>query len=295
MMKINCWTAVFLAIAALSPGCRKDAAPSSAAPAESETNPAAESTFASLQSRGAVFVFEKDGKLKSADFTEVSQPAAFSPDEISLWKSLRVLRGKGVFTDTLARQTASCSALTECLWLNTEISPGGLKALSGAGKLKKLRLAGLAAEPDDLRPLLAIPTLTELDLSGASLSDEAMGVVAGLPALTRLNLYQNRIGNEGVKNLLPLADRLVWLNLDDTLITDEVGPTLSQFDKLKFLHLGRTKVTDEIVASLARLKSLGTVHVTRTGITEEGAARLREALPDTEVISVVKETKKETP
>ncbi len=295
MMKIKRWTAILLAIAALSAGCRKDAPPPNTPPTEDETNPAAESTFADLESRGAVFVFEKEGKLKSADFTALSQPAAFSPDEMPLWKSLRVLRGKGVFSDTLARQTPNCSALTECLWLDTDISPDGLKALSGAGKLKKLRLTGLAAEPDDLRPLQTVPTLVELDLSGASLSDEAMGVVAGFPALTRLNLYQNGIGNDGVKNLLPLADQLVWLNLDDTRITDEVGPILSQFVKLKFLHLGRTKVTDEIIGSLARLKSLETVHVTRTGITEEGAARLREALPNAEVISAVKEMKKETP
>ena len=295
MMKIKHWTAVLLTIAALSAGCRKDAPLPNAAPTENETNPAAESTFADLESRGAVFVFEKEGKLKSADFTAVSQSAAFSPDEISLWKSLRVLRGKGVFSDTLAKQIPSCSALTECLWLDTDISPDGLKSLSGAEKLKKLRMTGLTADPDDLRPLQAFPALVELDLSGASLSDEAMGIVAGLPALTRLNLYQNKIGNEGVKNLLPLADQLVWLNLDDTRITDEVGPILGQFGKLKFLHLGRTKITDEIVGSLARLKSLETVHVTRTGITEEGAARLREALPNTEVISVVKEMKKETP
>ena len=37
------------------------------------------------------------------------------------------------------------------------------------------------------------------------------------------------------------------------------------------------------------LENLDTIHITRTGITEEGAARLRAALPDTEVISAVKE------
>lgn len=280
---------ILLTLAAISAGCRKEAPAPTPAPVEDKENAAVEFSLADLEDRGAVFVFEKEGTLKSADFTKMSQPAAFRPNEASLWKSLRVLRGKGTLSDVLAGQIPSCPELAECLWLETDISAAGLKSLSGAGKLKKLRLTGLTAEPDDLRELQKIPTLTELDLSGAALSDEAMGVVAGFPALTRLNLYQNKIGDAGVENLLPLAERLVWLNLDDTQITDAVGPTLSRFEKLKFLHLGRTKVTDEIVDSLTQLKNLDTIHVTRTGITEEGAARLRAALPDAEVISVVKE------
>ena len=285
---------VLLSAVLLSAGCRKKAsAPAEAAPppapAETAGGDAAEFSLADLESAGAKFVFEEDGRLKSADFTQVAEPAAFSPDETPLWKSLRVLRGKGPLSDTLARQIQTCSDLTECLWLETVISPAGLQALSNAGKLKKLRLTGMTAEPEELQPLQKIASLAELDLSAAVLSDEAMGVIARFPALTRLNLYQNRIGDAGVENLLPSAERLVWLNLDDTQITDAAGPVLCRFKNLKFLHLGRTKITDEIIDSLAGLKSLETIHVTRTGITEEGAARLREALPGAQVISVVKE------
>ncbi|MBR6480863.1 MAG: hypothetical protein IKT12_04100 [Thermoguttaceae bacterium] len=285
---------VLLSAVLLSAGCRKKASvPTEVAPppapAETAGCDAAEFSLADLESAGAKFVFEGDGRLKSADFTEVTEPAAFSPDETPLWKSLRVLRGKGPLSDTLARQMQTCSDLTECLWLETVISPAGLQALSNAGKLKKLRLTGMTAEPEELQPLQKIASLAELDLSAAVLSDEAMGVIARFPALTRLNLYQNRIGDAGVENLLPSAERLVWLNLDDTQITDAAGPVLCRFKNLKFLHLGRTKITDEIIDSLAGLKSLETIHVTRTGITEEGAARLREALPGAQVISVVKE------
>lgn len=286
---------VLLSVVFLSSGCRKEtpsppeAVGVPAASAEVGGSDAPESSLADLETAGAKFVFEGDGRLKSADFTQITEPAAFSPDELSLWKSLRVLRGKGPLSDTLASQIQSCSDLTECLWLETVISPAGLQALSNAGKLKKLRLAGVTAEPEELQPLQKIASLAELDLSAAVLSDEAMGVIARFPALTRLNLYQNRIGDSGVENLLPLAERLVWLNLDDTQITDAVGPVLSRFKNLKFLHLGRTKITDEIIDSLAGLKSLDTIHITRTGITEEGAARLHGALPNTQVISVVKE------
>ncbi len=285
---------VLLSAVLLSAGCRKKTPVLAEAP-ETPTAPAktaggaTELSLADLEAAGAKFVFEEDGRLKSADFTQVTEPAAFSPDEASLWKSLRVLRGKGTLSDTLARQIQTCSDLTECLWLETVISPAGLHALSNAGKLKKLRLTGMTAEPEELQPLQKIAPLAELDLSAAVLSDEAMGVIARFPALTRLNLYQNKIGDAGVENLLPSAERLVWLNLDDTQITDAAGPALSRFKNLRFLHLGRTKITDEIIDSLAGLKRLETIHVTRTGITEEGAARLREALPDTQVISAVKE------
>ena len=292
---------LLLIAAALAFGCRKRetapagpepagaAAESVSSPAETAPLPAAERPIAELEKAGVKFAFEKDGKLKSADFSAADGPAAFDDAEKDRWNTLRVLRGKGLLSDTLARQAAECPKLTECLWLETEISPLAFRALAGISTLKKLRLTGLSAESADLDLLAGLPELAELDFSDSSLTDDSLKALAALPALSRLNLYRNRIGDEGVRNLVPLAEKLVWLNLDATQITDEAGPSLAQFSRLKFLHLGRTAVTDEIIGSLAGLADLETVHVTRTGITEAGAEKLRAALPNTEVISVVQE------
>lgn len=288
-------------MAALAFGCQKretapaETEPASAAaervssPASPPSGAAAERPLAELEKAGAKFAFEKDGKLKSADFSAMDGPAAFDDAERERWNTLRVLRGKGLFSETLARQAAECPKLTECLWLEAGISPSAFRTLAGVSTLKKLRLTRLSAESADLSLLAGLPELAELDFSDSSLTDGSLKELAVLPALSRLNLYRNKIGDEGVRNLAPLAEQLVWLNLDATQITDEAGPSLAQFSKLKFLHLGRTAVTDKIIGSLAGLTDLETVHVTRTGITEDGAAKLRAALPNTEVISVVQE------
>ena len=293
-MFVKKYLPLILIFPVLALGCQKrETVPaeteSASSPAATAPLPAAERPIAELEKAGAKFAFEKDGKLKSADFSAMDAPAAFNDTEKERWNTLRVLRGKGLFSDTLARQAAECPKLTECLWLETEISPSAFRALAGVSTLKKLRLTRLPAESADLSLLAGLPELAEIDFSRASLTDGSLKELSALPSLSRLNLYQNKIGDEGVQNLIPLAENLVWLNLDATQITDEAGPYLAQFHKLKFLHLGRTAITDKIIGSLTGLADLETIHVTRTGITEAGAEKLRAALPNTEVISVVQE------
>ena len=75
------------------------------------------------------------------------------------------------------------------------------------------------------------------------------------------------------------------MNLDNTKVTDAGLSKLANFGKLGFLHLGRTAVSDAGVDPLSGLKTLRTLHVTRTGVTEAGAERLRQALPECEVLS----------
>ena len=53
---------IFLALLALSAGCRKET-PAPPVPVENEENAASEFSFADLEGLGAVFVFEENGKL----------------------------------------------------------------------------------------------------------------------------------------------------------------------------------------------------------------------------------------
>lgn len=269
------------------PAAQAEQAPESA---EALPEPAAVSrTVDAWTSLGAKFGLNKDGTLKSADFSGVGEIPAFEADEADRYRTLRVLRGKGTLPDELVSQAAESPELTECLWVETEVSDKALETLSTVPNLKKLRLNGLQMTPDTPLILAKFPAVAELDLSGSNLADDAIPALTGIVSLAKLNLYQTQVGDAGVEALLPLAEKLEWLNLDDTQITDAAGSTLAQMKNLKFLHIGRTKTTDALIGSLASLTQLEKIHVTRTGITEEGAGRLREALPNTEVISEVQE------
>jgi hypothetical protein len=61
---------------------------------------------------------------------------------------------------------------------------------------------------------------------------------------------------------------------------------LAGLPALRTLLLNRNPgVTDAGIKSLARLKGLRFADLRGTGVTEEGAARLRKALPDCQVVS----------
>jgi hypothetical protein len=84
--------------------------------------------------------------------------------------------------------------------------------------------------------------------------------------------------------------QLLWLNLDNTKITDAGLPHLRALSQLGFLHLGRTAISDDGLDNLFGLKNLKTLHVTRTKVSETGGQKLREALPGCEVITQVQES-----
>jgi uncharacterized membrane protein/mono/diheme cytochrome c family protein len=111
-----------------------------------------------------------------------------------------------------------------------------------------------------------------------------------------------------VAGLAKLTDQIVWLKLSDTQITDAAMATIGKLKNLQKLHLERTRITDAGLrqltgltyleylnlygtgitdaglTSLAGLKSLKTVYVWQTKTTEAGIAKLKQALPNVEVI-----------
>ncbi|MEX2580067.1 MAG: c-type cytochrome domain-containing protein [Verrucomicrobiales bacterium] len=63
-------------------------------------------------------------------------------------------------------------------------------------------------------------------------------------------------GDEEIKFLEPVADRIVWLDLARSQITDEAMKTVGKMRALERLHLENTKVTDTGIAELSALVKL---------------------------------------
>ena len=238
-----------------------------------------------------------DDKGVSVDLTGVNFDGIDDPNEFGRWAKVKVVRGSGVLTPNALKTFSKMFELTEFLWRDARISDEAnvpFCSFAGLPKLKKVRLTGLRYVEREEFPHFAFalginPNLEELDLSDSPVrADElaALNYEINFQKLTRLNLYRTKVGDAGVKGILPLKDRLVWLNVDDAGITHEAAASLEQFKKLTFLHVGRSTLDDSCVESLAKLTNLKKIHVTRCGITESGADRLRQALPNCEVVSV---------
>lgn len=214
------------------------------------------------------------------------------------WSKVKVVRGGGLLLASGLDAFAQLPDLTEFLWLDAQLEKSAnvesaFERFARAPKLKKLRLTHLRLEDGTfplfaLKALSAAPSLVDLDVSGSPATGAELAAVdwtKGYAKLTKLNLYQTQAGDAGVVAILPLADRLTWLNLDDAQLTPSCASNLSRFAELTFLHVGRSALDDACVDEIAKLSKLKKTHVTRTAITETGADRLREALPECEVVS----------
>ena len=239
-----------------------------------------------------------DAKGVSVDLTEtVGFDGVQDAAELERWQKVKVVRGAGALSQGAVETFAKLPALTEFLWSDAVVdgdSQAALVKLAAAPSLKKLRLTGLKLADsgkfpvEALKGIAAFPALADLDVSGSPLAAEDLAQVdlkAGFPKLTKINLYQTKIGDAGVDALMPLADRLTSLNLDDAGISPVSAPKIAQFSNLTFLHVGRSTLDDESVAQFAKLTKLEKIHITRSAATEEGADALRKALPNCEVVS----------
>ncbi|MBR5627481.1 MAG: hypothetical protein IKW74_07680 [Thermoguttaceae bacterium] len=265
----------------------------------SEKIPVEPVAVASLEEHGVKVAYNNDKTLKSLDFSDQKQPVTLLPDEENSWKSVRVIRGKGNLPFALLEICLTqMPQLKEFLWTETVIESDTTIENCRCAELKKLRLSGLTVSENHRFPVTLIKSfdvcknLSEFDLSGSSLTDSDLNdlkLQVLFPKLERLNLYQTRITDEGVEQLLPLAETINWLNLDATGIDDSVMNNLTKFQQLTFLHIGRTSVSDASIELLATFPELKKIHVTRTQISEKGAEKLRALLPDCEVVSEVEE------
>jgi YHS domain-containing protein len=132
----------------------------------------------------------------------------------------------------------------------------------------------------------------------------AMPLAANTQALTvDFRSAAEQTGDAALEALAPVAERVVWLNLAATKVTDAGLARLAALKNLQRLHLERTgvgdeglahlrglaelrylnlygtKVSDKGLEHLKGLKKLRSLFVWQTGVTEAGAEALVKAIP----------------
>ena len=133
--------------------------------------------------------------------------------------------------------------------------------------------------PGDLR-LLKLPTAALDEGRGAVFSPQDQRV---LDNLRTLRLSGTRMGDAGLEHLKEL-DRLENLYLDGTQVTDAGLEHLRELTSLTLLDLSDTQVTGPGLGHLKGLTGLRYLHFHHNQVTEEGVKKLKEALPNCEII-----------
>ena len=113
--------------------------------------------------------------------------------------------------------------------------------------------------------------------SGASLEMDEKG------RIKLVGLSGPRITDSWLPNLKGLT-RLITLQFSNTQITDAGMEHLAGLTKLHGLHLEGTKITNEGLKHLMGLKQLEILDLTDTLVTDEGIQKLKQALPDCEIL-----------
>ncbi|MCB1226743.1 MAG: hypothetical protein KDK99_13090 [Verrucomicrobiales bacterium] len=177
------------------------------------------------------------------------------------------------------------------------VSPAGLRRLA----LAAVAAAGMAATTPAAEPEAAVQqAIKAVETSGATLLPvSAEGTAYRFTALNVAKTFKD----DGLKPLVPIADRiqsldlartqvtdaglaavaamsqLKELRLDNTGITDAGLEHLKGLANLEYLNLYGSKVTDAGLQKLIGLKNLRSLYLWQTGVTKAGVAQLHGKLP----------------
>lgn len=190
---------------------------------------------------------------------------------------------------------------------NARLTDRSLTRLAANKELESLTLSGTGVTDGTLEQFAGHPCLNGLYLADTPITDKGLDAIVRIPRLNYLALNDTRVTAHGVLKLaaLPLHD--LWLNdlrcVDDdvlwriaeirtlknlsltrTAITDRGIQELRRLPELRLLFLTGTHLSDDAVASLAECRQLRTVFLVDTPITPPACGRLRELLPNCEVV-----------
>lgn len=238
--------------------------------------------------------------------------AQLAGDEFSPLADLKKLRSLSLAGDTKlddigAEHVAKISTLRALYFGGEQLTPRGLRALTGLKELRILHMDQTPMTVAALREFAQLPELQRFTFDGSRLDDSAIPALRSLPNLRNVSLggarvtdkglaqladgaryesialFRTQITNDGLAALSGISDLRV-LDLEDTAVSNDGLLHLTTLENLEELYLNGTRISDEGLLKLAALKSLKTLVVARTDVTAEGVEKLRDQLPGLETL-----------
>lgn len=259
-----------------------------------------------------VFVSVAGTGIRTAGLRQLARLKSLIGIDLSVCRELEK-ESFAVFSD--------CHSLVFLAAASTEISDEWLPALARIPRLAALDLEGCDRITDASCRLLArLPSLRGLSLKKTAfeknrVADSGLEKLTALSKLERINLSGNAVSNDGLKQLarfpnlrevdlsllavddkglahLPAVKKLEWLNLrysegfGGVIVTNAGIGSIRDVSSLKVLNLtGARRISDACLKDLESLSSLKNLNLSAAGISLAGIRRLRESLPDCQVIS----------
>lgn len=145
----------------------------------------------------------------------------------------------------------------------------------------RARIAQLSL--DERQALTLFTALESLIIEGRILTRADLDLLSKYPDLWQLSLAGCTFEPHAVESLGGLRS-LRRLDLDGSNVTDDDLRSLGNLAGLDTLDLSHTEVTDEGLAHLGSLRKLGQLHLSGSRVTDEGVDRLRQALPQLQLL-----------
>jgi hypothetical protein len=156
-----------------------------------------------------------------------------------------------VTDDDLAHASFPANSLRSLCLGETQVTDGGMSALSAQAALDWLDLAGTKVGDQGLRFLAETRTLRQVNLEGTQVTDQCLKLLAQNVQLEELDLSNTQISNAGISELVDLpALQTLWLT--NTTVTDTALELLANLHSLRYLNVSQTQTTDEGRASLQK-------------------------------------------
>jgi hypothetical protein len=159
-----------------------------------------------------------------------------------------------------------------------------LKLCTKIDRLQLLNLGHIHLEAGDLADIERLTELRTLAISSAPVGDDILAIAGELPKLGVLQLINAAPSDAGLRKLAKAKHLVMLVIIGSPGIGDSGLAELGALDKLEILTLEGASVTDAGLVHLEKLANLQKLNLRGTPVTEAGIGKLRNALPDCEII-----------